>query len=407
MSIPAQNPTPEPESYKLVKIPKKRKGEFREICIPNSTLKYRLRVRNFELNKESLKFGPEVIGFVPGRGVVTGAKKHVGYNFTLSFDLKDFFDTVTPSMVEDKWSDCFINNRAYQGLPTSPVIANLAFLSTDKDILNYIQDYIKTVCFCGENEKIAYTRYADDLTFSFNYFETYLQLRKNIPQIVSSNGFTINSRKTHLQTAKFGRRMITGVAVDKEHIYIPRKIKRKMRTARYYQQFRRYYGLEEWSKLKMPNSDPLVLNAINFNDLNEYNRIMNLMTKGKKITFNISVGTVICTEEISKQPTNYNFIGPIQNCETQDLSKKKKKLVRNGSIKNRPLTTSDVKKAWKQRSKQVFKEISSSANQQKVFDIIRNSTKNKLKNKSEKDLIEGQNSGNLAGNQNLAEELLS
>ena len=82
-------------------------------------------------------------------------------------------------------------------------------------------------------------------------------------------------------------------------------------------------------------------------------------------------------------------------------------MIVDGSIKNRPLTTSDVKKAWKQRSKQVFKEISSSANQQKVFDIIRNSTKNKLKNKSEKDLIEGQNSGNLAGNQNLAEELLS
>ena len=407
MSTPAQNLTSEPEFYKLVKIPKKRKGEFREICIPNASLKYRLRVRNFELNKESLKFGSEVQGFCPGKSPCSNAVAHIGYNFTLSFDLKDFFDTVKPSMVDPKWSDCFINGRAYQGLPTSPAIANLAFLSTDKLILNYIQDYIKTVCFCGENERIVYTRYADDLTFSFNHYETYLQLRKNIPLIVESNGFFINSRKTHLQTAKFGRRMITGVAVDKERIYIPREIKRKMRAARYYQQFRRYYGLSEWAKLKMPNSDPLVLNAINFNDLSEYNRITNLMTKGKKITFNISVGTVICTEEISKQPTNYNFIGPIQNCETQDLSKKKKKLVRNGSIKNRPLTTSDVKKAWKQRSKQVFKEISSSANQQKVFDIIRNSTKNKLKNKSEKDLIEGQNSGNLAGNQNLAEELLS
>jgi hypothetical protein len=403
MSTPAQNPTPEPESYKLVKIPKKRKGEFREICIPNSTLKYRLRVRNFELNKESLKFGPEVIGFVPGRGVTTGAIRHVGYNFTLSFDLKDFFDTVTPSMVDSQWSDCFINNRAYQGLPTSPAIANLAFLSTDKLILNYIQDYIKTVCFCGENEKIVYTRYADDLTFSFNYYETYLQLRKNIPLIVESNGFFINSRKTHLQTAKFGRRMITGVAVDKERIYIPREIKRKMRTAKYYQQFRRYYGLSEWAKLKMPNSDPLVLNAINFNDLSEYNRITNMMTKGKKTTFNISGGTVIFTEEISKPPTNYNFIGPIQNCETKDLSSKKKKLVGKGSIKNRPLTTSDIKKAWKRRSKQVFKEIASSANQQKVFDIIKNSTFNKIHKNSENDLIKVQNSGNLAENQSLAE----
>ena len=198
--------------------------------------------------------------------------------------------------------------------------------------------------------------------------------------------------------------MITGVAVDKERIYIPREIKRKMRTARYYQQFRRYYGLEEWSKLKMPNSDPLVLNAINFNDLSEYNRIMNMMTEGQE---KVQIGSTMIVQVKMKQPTNYNFIGPIQNCETQDLSSKKKKLVRKGSIKNRPLTTSGVKKAWKQRSKQIFKEIASSANQQKVFDIIKNSTFDKMHKNSEKDLIEAQNSGNLAGNQSLAEELLS
>lgn len=407
MSTIAQNSNPEPESYKLVKIPKKRKGEFREICIPNSTLKYRLRNRNFELNKESLKFGPEVQGFCPGKSPTSNAISHIGYNFTLSFDLKDFFDTVKPSMVEDKWSDCFINNRAYQGLPTSPAIANLAFLSTDKQILNYIKNYIKTVCFCGENEKIIYTRYADDLTFSFNHYETYLQLRKNIPQIVENNGFFINARKTHLQTAKFGRRIITGVAVDKDRIYIPREIKRKMRTARYYRQFKRYYGLTEWAKLKMPNSSPLVLNSIIFNDLSEYNRITNILMEGRKSAQNSINNGLEVIQIPEKRAINYNFIGPIQNCETQDLSSKKKKMVGKGSIKNKQLTVTDVKKQLKWRSKLVYKEIAQNPAQQNILEIIKNSVRNKFRENPEKDLIKERNSDKVVGNQNLAEELLS
>lgn len=409
--MPNSTQTPNLESYKLVKIPKKRKGEFREICIPNSVLKDRLRVRNFELNKESLKFGGEIQGFCPGRSPCSNAVKHIGYNFTLSFDLKDFFDTIRPDMVDIKWSDCFINGRAYQGLPTSPAIANLAAIPMDKQIINWINDYISNILFHGESEKIVYTRYADDLTFSFNYYETYLRLRRFIPEIVEDKGFTINPRKTHLQTAKFGRRIITGVAVDAQKIYIPREIKRKMRTAKYHQQFKRFYGLQEWSKLKMPNSSCLTLNSMLFNDLNEYNRITNMMMEGKDksttITNAATGNTIIFNTGPFKNSTNYNFIGPIKSLGTKDLSSKKKKLVEKKRLKNKQLLPSDLKKEWKRRSKFVFKEIAQDPIQQKILDIIRNSSLNKLRENPEKDLTQEQFSDKVVGNQDLAEDLLS
>jgi hypothetical protein len=136
------------------------------------------------------------------------------------------------------------DGRAYQGLPTSPVIANLAAIDMDKAILRLI-----------EEKPITYTRYADDLTFSFDYWANYFLLLKEIPQIVSRCGFSINPAKTHFQDGRFGRRIITGVSVDND-LRIPRSFKRKMRAARHQNNFASLKGYEEWSKLKKPKNVP-------------------------------------------------------------------------------------------------------------------------------------------------------
>lgn len=404
-----------PSDFRIVKIPKKRKGEFREICVPSFELKQYLREINFELNKISLSFDKEVCGFVPGKSPVTNAKFHIGYNFSLNFDLKNFFDTVTLAQIPEQFRELcakgFINGRAYQGLPTSPAIANLAFIKTDKLILSWIENYLPTVCFYGENEKIVYTRYADDLTFSFNHYETYHQLRRIIPLIVESQGFTINPRKTHLQTAKFGRRMITGVGVDKNGIFIPREIKRKIRSAKYKQKYRSLAGLQEWAKLKLPNSSPLVKNSLVFNNLSEVNRINNLIEKSNTPVQN-NWGVV--TQVFVPKPENYNFIGPIKECKDIDLNKKLNSRAKQKRHIPKDLTISQVKRNLKIRSKLAYKEIL--GKQAVQLGHVKNIVDEQIKElnteiyhkeKSEKSLTNPPESATLAEDKNLAEELLS
>jgi len=404
-----------PSDFRVVKIPKKRKGEFREICVPSFELKQYLREINFELNKISLAFDKEVNGFVPGKNCVLNAKAHIGYNFSLNFDLKDFFDTVTLAQISEQFQTLcakgFINGRAYQGLPTSPAIANLAFIKTDKLILSWIENYVKNVLFCGESEKVVYTRYADDLTFSFNHYETYHQLRQKIPLIVESQGFTINPRKTHLQSAKFGRRMITGIGVDRNGIFIPREIKRKIRSAKHKQKYRSLAGLQEWAKLKMPNSSPLVKNSLVFNNLSEVNRINNLIEKSNAPTQN-NFGVI--TQVFVPKPINYNFIGPIKECKDIDLNKKLNSRAKQKRHIPKNLTISQVKRNLKIRSKLAYKEIL--GKQPVQFGHVKNIVDEQIKelnaeiyrkNSPEKSLTQPEFPGKVVEDQNLAEELLS
>lgn len=230
----------------VVKIPKKTKGEFREIAIPSVEEKIKNRSYLAALNKKAEKLcSKHVHGFLNKRSPVTNAKEHVGYQYSLSFDLKDFFDTVTPAILNGKLSKeeveaCMPDNRAYQGLPCSPAIANLAAIEMDRAILKRNKDL-----------KIVYTRYADDLTFSFNDFKFVSILKEAIPQIIRRCGFKVNEKKTRLQDARFGNRVITGVAVG-EKLSAPRHVRRKLRAAKYQNNLNSVVGLSEWIKLKEP-----------------------------------------------------------------------------------------------------------------------------------------------------------
>lgn len=199
-------------------------------------------------------------GFMPQRSPVTNAMQHIGYAYTLSFDLADFFDSVTRQTLRiantplaswpcDKLDACFVDGAARQGLPTSPALANIAVAPMVNEIMA-----LRQRGRFGWN--FTFTIYADDLCFSFERFATSLWLKRVVPEIVERHGFKINPAKTCLQCSKAGRRMITGVAVD-DALHVPRFIKRKMRAAAH--QMKRslrakdqHRGLLEWSKLKLP-----------------------------------------------------------------------------------------------------------------------------------------------------------
>lgn len=236
----------------IAQIPKGN-GKFRTIYVPNPQEKKDLKRMLSSINKKQTKILDKNIvhGFMPLRNPVTNAKMHIGYEYTLCFDLEDFFDSVTldkfktyeTRLTENQKNRCFVDGAARQGLPTSPALANIAAWPMDRAIMIYIEK---------KAPKIVYTRYADDLSFSFNDPLLIKELRRIIPKIVESNGFKINQNKTKCQAAIAGRRIICGVAVDFDNIYPTRKSKRKLRAALHQKHMRSAQGLKEWTKLKEP-----------------------------------------------------------------------------------------------------------------------------------------------------------
>lgn len=256
---------------KIFKI-KKKNGAFREICAPNYAEKARLRLEAIKLSyRVENECNLDIVhGFVRNRSPITNALKHKGFKFTLSADLKNFFDTISHVYIENLTKNqqeiCFVYmgefkqlrnfkfisplKKAKQGLPTSPMIANLACKEMDKFLL----------WWCSKRD-IVYTRYADDLTFSSNSIDLLKQLRNKLDAITNRFGFDLNKDKTRIQSSIFGRREITGVMVDDE-IHVSRDIKRRLRSAIHHQNKNQIHGLSEWSKLKLPNPNRLKITPI-------------------------------------------------------------------------------------------------------------------------------------------------
>lgn len=269
---------------RVIRIPKGR-GRFRTIYAPNQYEKEQANQwHGFLAVLHRDRHGVQH-GFRPARSSVTNALAHRNFRFTLSFDLKDFFDTVRPGHLSQLapietlnhlFKACFYDGAARQGIPTSPAIANIAAAPMDREIVAMNRQSRLGPMF-------VYTRYADDLTFSFNYSGTEEMLRVEIPKLVAKHGFKLNEAKTHLQHARQGRRVITGVAVDDHGTHLPRSVKRKLRAIEHQasnglrgrglrfqisrQRDRRRRGdpislhallqgqrrgLQEWSKLKLP-----------------------------------------------------------------------------------------------------------------------------------------------------------
>ena len=230
---------------------RKRNGKTRLIYKPNHRRKTRLRLLVPELNALARDLcDPRVVhGFMPGKSPVTNALEHVGFQWTLCCDLADFFDSVTakhlPILPQEILEEILVDGAARQGLPTSPAAANLAAGKLDRAILRWI---------ARSPAEIRYTRYADDLSFSSDQLHVLTRLRAVLPRIVKRSGFTLNESKTRILSARAGRRIITGVAVD-DSIHAPRTVRRRLRAARHQGNWRSARGLAEWDKLKLPSGE--------------------------------------------------------------------------------------------------------------------------------------------------------
>jgi len=240
---------------KIIRL-RKKNGQVRVIYCPAPDQKIRLRSMVPRLNGFAVLLDRHGVahGFMPNRSPVTNAMAHCGFPFSLSFDLENWFDTVTPDhvmnvagLMSDEACYCFVDGAARQGLPTSPAMANIAAAPMDNEIMG-----LRVRSRLGWSFG-AYTRYADDMTFSFEREATARWLKEIIPPLVERHKFKVNPAKTRLQSARAGRRIITGVAVD-DTVHAPRKIKRRMRAAAHHRNWPQLRGLSEWTMLRLPRN---------------------------------------------------------------------------------------------------------------------------------------------------------
>lgn len=258
---------------KRVKIPKGN-GKFRNIFIPSpkeaAALRELLpflsklerdRARHFEVSHVAH-------GFIAGRSPVTCAMRHVGYQITCNYDLESWFDSVSVQQLlaagvpQDIAEKITVDGFLRQGLPTSPVAANLAAVELDKRLIDQVTRRITR-----SDHEFSYTRYADDIIISGKTHLPTPGLEDNVKYEVWSSllgmavdnavaavGWKIAEHKTQIQTAKAGRRIIVGISVGPEDIQATRKTKRRLRAAKHQKNEKQIKGLSEWVACKMPRS---------------------------------------------------------------------------------------------------------------------------------------------------------
>ena len=228
-------------------------GSFRYVYDANSLYKEHLRSFLPELEARLTVQDTRHMfhAFRSKYNAVSNARAHVGYNYSATFDLKSFFDTVHSSHLQDLPTEilnsCLIEDTTKQGLSTSPMLASLALLPYAYKLEDTLKDVI--------NGRFVMTIYADDITVSFNNRMSYEKIKQEVYKAIKWAGFKVNYKKTKL---KFGhkngmRRIICGVAVGQKDVTRTRYIKRKIRSAVHKKETFRANGLFEWAKCKMPN----------------------------------------------------------------------------------------------------------------------------------------------------------
>lgn len=240
------------DHYFRYTVPKKSGGE-RNIAAPKSVLKHSQR-KILELILDKIELSNNAHGFIKQKSVVTGANVHIkSPELLIKIDLENFFNTITfervrglfksfgysgfvasllamlctycermPIEIKGQTKYVKTSDRILpQGSPASPMITNIICRALDLKI-NLLAD----------NYGFIYSRYADDMSFSFDRHLDNAEIKKilyQIQSIVYEQGFKINKEKTRY-LRKNNRQAVTGIVINNDEIGVPKVWVKKFRA---------------------------------------------------------------------------------------------------------------------------------------------------------------------------------
>jgi RNA-directed DNA polymerase len=230
-----------PHRYKVYNIPKRNSLGKRTIAHPSKELKFIQRYLITILEKK-LPIHDAAYAYKAKVSIKDNAQRHVNSKYLLKMDFKDFFPSISPDIFFERAKSSGINfdERDIKmlsgflfwkprrkkslvlsiGAPSSPLISN--FIMYDFDHM------INEFCI---KEKINYTRYADDITFSTNIKNSLFIIprlvKKQLKELYLGD-IKVNQSKTIFSSKKHNRH-VTGITLSNNgELSIGRDKKRKI-----------------------------------------------------------------------------------------------------------------------------------------------------------------------------------
>jgi hypothetical protein len=172
-------------------------GRQRRLLAPSSALKT-LQRRLLDHYLATIPIHDCATAFRPGSSIVHNARVHARRQLIATVDLRDFFESTRAARVRaffaaQGWRGeelhtlmrlCVFRNGLPQGAPTSPCLSNLVNVSLDRRL-----------AYLARQAGALYTRYGDDLTFSWNADRMPGGFQSAVEDALYAAGYEVQPRK--------------------------------------------------------------------------------------------------------------------------------------------------------------------------------------------------------------------
>lgn len=214
----------------------KRDGRERRILAPSPALK-EIQQRLLRNYLQGLPAHPAATAFMPGSSVVANARRHAGQSLIATVDLEDFFEStpyhrVRRFFTQQGWDGralstlarlCTYRGSLPQGAPTSPALSNLVNVELDA-----------ALSALARRAGAVYTRYGDDMTFSWRSGEIPAYFEPAVQREVMATGYRIQPRKAWRVYRASQEPEITGLVLGRDGSVIPpKRVRQELRKLRW------------------------------------------------------------------------------------------------------------------------------------------------------------------------------